>query len=183
MFGSHVVREQWKRHEAPRGGDVDDHAAPARDHLWEHGSGAAPNAAQVDVEHERPRLLAELVRGDAGGADEAGVVHQHVDGAEFCPPMSDGCLDLLGSSHVGDSRNHPAAAITAARGGFVEVVAGGERIGARVDGRADIGEEEVVARFGECDCGGATDAARGACDEDRPRHEPHRNAQTLWRLV
>jgi len=85
--------------------------------------------------------------------------------------LSDRFFDLLGSSHVGDGHSHDAAAIPASRGGLVEVVPGGERLGAPVDGRADVGEKEVVAGFGKCDCGGATDATRGTCDEDRPRHE------------
>ncbi len=96
-------------------------------------------------------------------------------GPSSARPLANGRFDLLGSSHVGDRRRHEAASSAAALGGLVEILPRGERIGARLDGGADVGEKEVVAGFGERECGRAPDTPRRPGDEDRPRHEVHRN--------
>src|SRR5437870_3673299 len=89
--------------------------APATSAAETSGPGAAPRAAQVDVDDDAPGLFVQFVSRHSGRADDAGVVDQHVHGPELLAAAEHGRVDLVLAADVGDRRHGPDAEITAPR--------------------------------------------------------------------
>ena len=102
----HVVGEEGKGHHSRSRGHVHDRAAAPAHHAGQDSAGAAEGAAQVDVEHDPPRLLVELVCGCAGRTHQAGIVHQHVDLTQLVARPRHRRIDLLLHAHVGARGEH-----------------------------------------------------------------------------
>ena len=151
--------------------DVHDRAAPRRGHVRKHGPGAAPRAAQVDVDDDAPGLFVQFVSRHSGRADDAGVVDQHVHGPELLAAAAHGRVDLVLAADVGDRRHGPDAEITASRRRLLEVVSRRERIRAALDVGTDVREQQIGARLGECESGRAPYSAAGAGDARDPGHD------------
>ena len=156
-LGAGVDRFATRADAAGIRGDADDAPAASLDHLLEHGASHGDRAAQVDRQHEVPRLRAALDEGFH--AVPTGVVDEHVDGAESFDDVVDGAADRR---VVGDVELDTDGAAADLHRGALGV---GQREVAHSDPRALLGQP-----LGDR----PPDAPRRARDERAPAVEtPH----------
>ncbi len=143
-------------------GDVADPAVALCDHRRQHRLGDQERALGVDVHHAVPVRLGERL--DGGGDQDAGIVDERVDRAEFRDRARHHRLDLRLHRHVGMHRDRAPPAPPRLGHDLVEDV-----------GLAgDVVEGKVEAPVGEAERDGAADAAARAGDECDPSVAVHR---------
>ncbi len=173
VFGRDVAREVPVPDCAGRRGHVDDAAGPAVDHDRCDRLHHPPGTGEVDVEHQRPLALGDVMGDLPGGRGDPGVVDQHVHGAEPVECPVDRQCALPGVPHV-DGGGHGRGARAFAQGGRVCQLAGrAERVGHVGEVPGDVQQEQVGARLGEPERAGPAEASRGAGDDRGPAGQPH----------
>ena len=108
------------------------------------------HAVEIDVDHPVPVVLLDLLHRCAGSAD-AGVVHQHVEGAEGLEPFIEPARDCVGRAHVRNAAGHAGV--------------GTEHILQALGGHAADMDARTCGL--EAFCHGAADAASGTGNHHR----------------
>src|SRR5262245_25154294 len=137
-FRGRVVQPVGRALPHPRGGDVDDLAAPSRLHGGKHRAAGEEHAAQVDRHHPVPLLDRDLEPGaPRQHAHQRGVVDEHVDRPETIERRLRHGLGRVLAGDVGGE----ADGLAPLRG---------ERLGHGFRRRAvDVGGDHAGARLGE----------------------------------
>ena len=140
-------------HDHPRhGGDVDDRAAPMRQHRPRLGLAGEKDALEVDVHQALELALLHLLR--RIGIGDPGRVHREREGAEFLLGARDRLRERRAARHVGGEREALSPG-------------GGDRGGGVGEPgiRPPVEERHIRAALGEADGDALADAAARSGDE------------------
>src|SRR6201995_2558173 len=129
--------------------DIDDRTTAGRGHRLDGGLHAQKRPGEVDVDDLLPVGQREVLQGIA--VEDAGVVHQYVERAEFAQRHSGSCLPLIWLRHVEVDEPHGVTQFLCQRVAFVIEDVAGDDPGAFGDQRPRMrGAHTACAAADQC---------------------------------